>query len=100
MATSGIVDQAVLVMHSEDDLKKRMIEGITIICDIEKTQTKLTVAMMETSFQTEDLKKKYLIVEIKFLRKDWLVRSEETPLNSKNGTEILCDKFCQSEYIC
>jgi len=50
----------------EANLKKRINAVIAIMRDMEKTQTKPTVAMIESLFQTEEPKKKALIVEKKF----------------------------------
>ncbi|MGO3719378.1 MAG: BfmA/BtgA family mobilization protein [Mesonia hippocampi] len=50
----------------EANLKKRINAVIAIMRDMEKTQTKPTVAMIESLFQTEEPNKKPLILEKKF----------------------------------
>lgn len=50
----------------EAKLLKRINAVIAIMRDVEKTQTKPTVAMLESLFQTEEPKRKPLILEKKF----------------------------------
>ena len=47
----------------EANIKKRINAVIAIIRDMEKTQTKPTVAMMQTLFEADEPKKKPLILE-------------------------------------
>jgi len=61
----------------EANLKKRINAVIAIMRDMEKTQTKPTVAMMESLFQTEEPKKKPLILEKKFVEEKREVRFRE-----------------------
>ncbi|WP_416441536.1 BfmA/BtgA family mobilization protein [Leeuwenhoekiella sp. A16] len=61
----------------EASLKKRINAVIAIMRDMEKTQTKPTVAMIQSLFETEEPKKKPLIVEKKFLEKEEKIRSSE-----------------------
>ncbi|WP_026837698.1 BfmA/BtgA family mobilization protein [Gillisia sp. JM1] len=61
----------------EANLKKRINAVIAIMRDMEKTQTKPTVAMMESLFQTEEPKKKPLILEKKFIEEKSEVRFAE-----------------------
>ncbi len=51
----------------EANLKKRINAVIAIMRDMEKTQTKPTVAMIESLFQTEEPKKRNLILEKKYV---------------------------------
>lgn len=51
----------------EQSLKKRINAVIAIMRDMEKSQTKPTVAMLESLFQTEEPKKKPLILEKKII---------------------------------
>jgi hypothetical protein len=51
----------------EANLKKRINAVIAIMRDMEKTQTKPTVAMIASLFQTETSTKKPLILEKKFI---------------------------------
>lgn len=51
----------------EASLKKRINAVIAIMRDVEKTQTKPTVAMIQSLFETEEPKKKPLILEKKRL---------------------------------
>ena len=51
----------------EASLKKRINAVIAIMRDMEKSQTKPTVAMLESLFQTEEPKKKPLILEKKII---------------------------------
>ena len=67
----------------EANLKKRNNAVIAIMRDMEKTQTKPTVAMIESLFQTEEPKKKPLIVEKKFVEEMKPVRFQEKQ-NSNN----------------
>jgi hypothetical protein len=68
----------------EANLKKRINAVIAIMRDMEKTQTKPTVAMIESLFQTEEPKKKPLIVEKKFVEEKKPVRFQEKQ-NSNNN---------------
>jgi hypothetical protein len=52
----------------EASIKKRINAVIAIMRDMEKSQTKPTVAMLESLFQTEEPKKKPLILEKKILQ--------------------------------
>jgi len=61
----------------EASLKKRINAVIAIMRDMEKTQTKPTVAMIESLFQTEEPKKKPLILEKKTLEEKPKVRFQE-----------------------
>ncbi|MBJ7881586.1 BfmA/BtgA family mobilization protein [Gelidibacter salicanalis] len=61
----------------EANLLKRINAVIAIMRDVEKTQTKPTVAMMESLFQTETPTKKPLILEKKFIDKQKKVRFKE-----------------------
>ncbi|SRX53904.1 BfmA/BtgA family mobilization protein [Aequorivita sp. CIP111184] len=61
----------------EANLKKRINAVIAIMRDMEMTQTKPTVAMMESLFQTEAPKKKPLILEKKFMGEKNEVRFKE-----------------------
>ncbi|WP_445733606.1 BfmA/BtgA family mobilization protein [Mariniflexile sp.] len=58
----------------EAKLLKRINAVIAIMRDVEKTQTKPTVAMLESLFQTEEPKKKPLILEKKFMEEKRDVR--------------------------
>lgn len=49
----------------EQSLKKRINAAIAIMRDMEKTQTKPTVAMIQSLFEMEEPKKKPLILEKK-----------------------------------
>ena len=53
----------------ETNLLKRMNAIIAIQRDIEKTQTKPTMAMLESLFQAEEPKNKFLILEKKYSEK-------------------------------
>ncbi|WP_194850135.1 BfmA/BtgA family mobilization protein [Nonlabens antarcticus] len=68
----------------ETSIKKRINAVIAIMRDMEKTQTKPTVAMIESLFQTETPTKKPLILEKKFLEKKKEVRFREKQ-NHNNG---------------
>tara|TARA_R110002051_G_scaffold52876_2_gene100074 strand:+ start:1469 stop:1849 length:381 start_codon:yes stop_codon:yes gene_type:complete len=61
----------------EASLKKRINAAIAIMRDMEKTQTKPTVAMIESLFQSEESKKKPLILEKKTLEEKPKVRFQE-----------------------
>ena len=61
----------------EAKLLKRINAVIAIMRDMEKTQTKPTVAMIESLFQTEMPTKKPLILEKKFLEGKKAVRFQE-----------------------
>ncbi|MGO3181280.1 MAG: BfmA/BtgA family mobilization protein [Aequorivita sp.] len=67
----------------EASIKKRINAVIAIMRDMEKTQTKPTVAMIESLFQTEDTAKKPLILEKKFIteKKEVRFREKENPNN-------------------
>ncbi|SRX51989.1 BfmA/BtgA family mobilization protein [Aequorivita sp. CIP111184] len=67
----------------EANIKKRINAVIAIMRDVEKTQTKPTVAMMESLFQTETPTKKPLIVEKKYAEEKKEVRFREKQ-NLKN----------------
>ena len=68
----------------ETSIKKRINAVIAIMRDMEKTQTKPTVAMIESLFQTETPTKKPLILEKKFLEKKKEERFREKQ-NHNNG---------------
>jgi len=61
----------------EASIKKRINAVIAIMRDMEKTQTKPTVAMIESLFQTEEPKKKPLILEKKTMEEKPKVRFQE-----------------------
>jgi hypothetical protein len=61
----------------ETKLLKRINAVIAIMRDVEKTQTKPTVAMLESLFQMEEPKKKPLILEKKFVEEKKEVRFRE-----------------------
>ena len=67
----------------EAKLLKRINVVIAIMRDVEKTQTKPTVAMLESLFQMEEPKKKPLILEKKFAEAKNAVRFREKQ-NLKN----------------
>ena len=67
----------------EQSLKKRINAVIAIMRDMEKSQTKPTVAMLESLFQTEEPKKKPLILEKKIIEEKKEVRFREK-LNGNN----------------
>lgn len=67
----------------EASLKKRINAVIAIMRDVEKTQTKPTDAMIESLFQTEEPKKKSLILEKKMVEEKPKVRFQEKQ-NHKN----------------
>jgi hypothetical protein len=61
----------------EANLKKRINAVIAIMKDMEKTQTKPTVAMIQSLFETEEPKNKPLILEKKFTEEKKEVRFQE-----------------------
>lgn len=61
----------------EASLKKRINAVIAIMRDMEKSQTKPTVAMLESLFQTEEPKKKPLILEKNLIEEKKEVRFRE-----------------------
>jgi len=61
----------------EAKLLKRINAVIAIMRDVEKTQTKPTVAMLQSLFETEELAKKPLILEKKYTEKKKGVRFRE-----------------------
>lgn len=61
----------------ETKLLKRINAVIAIMRDVEKTQTKPTVAMLESLFQMEEPKKKPLILEKKFVEEKKEIRFRE-----------------------
>jgi len=61
-------------------IKKRVSAVIAILRDMEKSQTRPTVAMMQSLFQEVEPKKKPLLVEKKNLDKDGKVRFREKEL--------------------
>ena len=61
----------------EASIKKRINAVIAIMRDMEKTQTKPTVAMIESLFQTEEPKQKPLILEKKFIEEKKEIRFQE-----------------------
>ncbi|MBJ7880696.1 BfmA/BtgA family mobilization protein [Gelidibacter salicanalis] len=68
---------AVSLNTVETNLLKRLNAIIAIQRDIEKTQTKPALAMLESLFQTEEPKDKTLILEKKFIEEKKTVRFEE-----------------------
>ncbi|MDT0691460.1 BfmA/BtgA family mobilization protein [Salegentibacter sp. F188] len=61
----------------ESSLKKRINAVIAIMRDMEKSQTKPTVAMLESLFQTNEPSKKPLILEKKTVEEKSKVRFQE-----------------------
>lgn len=61
----------------EAKLLKRINAVIAIMRDVEKTQTKPTVAMIQSLFQTEEPDHKPLILEKKFVEKNKQVKIQE-----------------------
>jgi hypothetical protein len=61
----------------EANLKKRINAVIAIMKDMEKTQTKPTVTMIQSLFETEEPKNKPLILEKKFTKEKKEVRFQE-----------------------
>ena len=61
----------------EASLKKRINAVIAIMRDMEKSQTKPTVAMLESLFQTEEPKRKPLILEKKTIQEKPKTRFQE-----------------------
>jgi len=61
----------------EGKILKRINAVIAIMRDMEKTQTKPTVAMIESLFQTEEPTQKPLILEKKFVEEKPKVRFQE-----------------------
>ena len=61
----------------EANLKKRINAVIAIMRDVEKTQTKPTVAMLESLFQAEEPIKKPLMLEKKIMEEKTKVRFQE-----------------------
>lgn len=61
----------------EAKLLKRINAVIAIMRDVEKTQTKPTVAMIQSLFQTEESNEKSLIVEKKYAKQKKEVRFYE-----------------------
>ena len=61
----------------EASLKKRINAMIAIMRDMEKTQTKPTVAMIQTLFEEPEPKKKPLILEKKIFENNKPVRFQE-----------------------
>ncbi len=66
----------------ESKLLKRINAVIAIMRDIEKTQTKPTVAMMESLFQTEEPQRKPLILEKKLREENF---KEGGPMEEAEG---------------
>ena len=66
----------------EAKLLKRINAVIAIMRDVEKTQTKPTVAMLQSLFEMEETKKKPLILEKKFAEEKNEVRFREKRNNS------------------
>jgi len=67
----------------EAKLLKRINAVIAIMRDVEKTQTKPTVAMLQSLFVMEETNKKPLILEKKYAEEKKEVRFREKP-NLKN----------------
>ena len=67
----------------EAKLLKRINAVIAIMRDVEKTQTKPTVAMIQSLFETEEPAKKPLIVEKKYAeeKKEVRFREKQNPSN-------------------
>ena len=61
----------------EAKLLKRINAVIAIMRDVEKTQTKPTVAMIQSLFETEETKRKPLIVEKKLVEERKQVKFQE-----------------------
>ncbi|MBC6999654.1 BfmA/BtgA family mobilization protein [Cytophaga sp. FL35] len=61
----------------EAKLLKRINAVIAIMRDVEKTQTKPTVAMLQSLFEVEEPKNKPLIIEKKYLEENKEVRFKE-----------------------
>lgn len=68
----------------EAKLLKRINAVIAIMRDVEKTQTKPTVAMIQTLFEIDEPKKKPLILEKKILQEK---KEARFPENLKGGHE-------------
>ncbi|WP_335964994.1 BfmA/BtgA family mobilization protein [Galbibacter sp. PAP.153] len=66
----------------EAKLLKRINAVIAIMRDVEKTQTKPTVAMLQFLFEMEEPKKKPLILEKKYAEEKKEVRFRESELES------------------
>jgi hypothetical protein len=66
----------------EAKLLKRINAVIAIMRDVEKTQTKPTVAMIQSLFETEEPSKKPLIIEKKYSEEKKEVRFQEKPASS------------------
>ena len=66
----------------EAKLLKRINAVIAIMRDVEKTQTKPTVAMLQSLFEMEESKKKPLILEKKFTEEKREVRFREKRNNT------------------
>ncbi|WPY98354.1 BfmA/BtgA family mobilization protein [Christiangramia sp. OXR-203] len=66
----------------EAKLLKRINAVIAIMRDVEKTQTKPTVAMLQSLFEMDEPKKKPLILEKKFTEEKKEVRFREKRKNS------------------
>ncbi|MBP2831789.1 hypothetical protein J8281_06270 [Aquimarina sp. U1-2] len=65
----------------EAKLLKRINAVIAIMRDVEKTQTKPTVAMLQSLFEMDEPKKKPLILEKKFIEEKKEVRFREKQNN-------------------
>ncbi|KAA2218734.1 BfmA/BtgA family mobilization protein [Maribacter flavus] len=66
----------------EAKLLKRINAVIAIMRDVEKTQTKPTVAMLQSLFEMDEPKKKPLILEKKFAEENKEVKFQEKRNNS------------------
>ncbi|WP_194549981.1 BfmA/BtgA family mobilization protein [Zobellia nedashkovskayae] len=67
----------------EAKLLKRINAVIDIMIDIEKTQTKPTAAMIQSLFETEEPRKKPMMVEKKYAKenKELRFRKKQNPVN-------------------
>ena len=61
----------------EAKLLKRINSVIAIMRDVEKTQTKPTVAMIQSLFETEEPRKKPMMIEKKYAKENKEVRFVE-----------------------
>lgn len=68
----------------ENLIKKRVSAVIAILRDMEKSQTRPTVAMMQSLFEEVEPKSKPLMIEKKMVEKEGKVRFREKQQNSEN----------------
>ncbi len=71
---------------TENLFKKRINALIAIIKDIEKTQTKPTVAMLQLLFEAAATEKKPLILEKKYIKEKKEVRFQEKQNDTSQET--------------